>query len=591
MTETHYVCMFLSIKGIPYFVKHLISRNFIVSFWLCLFGVNVSAQNILPYYWRINFKNDTSVNTRHAKAHSIVSTLLSWERQGYFAGDGDCTLTSNFEVKDANLKYVLTIRLQCDVNSLRINGKYIASDLKNQFWSDKKTFTQLPLKKGILKKGKNTITIYCSSLGYTGGISHSLLTVTPAKDKSNERLLITLPTRNHVCLGEEDKIATIHYFTSQESSLRLRIETDFHQPCIDTLISLSPKDTLVHIDLNRICEEPEFYQITAVMHGEGYTGNVQWMAVKPEEVSCNNQTIRGFDDYWDKAKAELAAISPNFRMHKVDSLCRKSQRDVYIVEMQSLGNLTIRGYYFVPRTEGKHITVLQVPGYGWGFENIDDMLNAKTNRIELALCVRGHGISADVFNPGFETPGVWGYKLYNSDSIAYRAIYMDCVRAVDFLCSRPEVDIHRIAVKGGSQGGGLTLATAALCSDKIAACAYFDPFPCDMRHQIRIRTTCETELKNNLSYYGNPCSFGDAMNVQDLIDTRSFASEIKCPVLYTAALFDDDCPVHGGFTAYNLIKSPKQYKVFPNDGHIEGFAHDAIIMNWIDTTLSSKISN
>ena len=157
-----------------------------------------------------------------------------------------------------------------------------------------------------------------------------------------------------------------------------------------------------------------------------------------------------------------------------------------------------------------------------------------------------------------------------------------------FLDSRPEIDAARIGVKGGSQGGGLALATAALCADRISACAYFDPFPCDIRHQIRIRTTCETELKNDLSYYGNPCSFIDVMNIQDLIDTRSFALKIKCPVLYTAALFDDDCPVHGGFTVYNLLTTSKQYKVFPYDGHIEGFSHDAYIMKWLDKTLAEK---
>src|ERR1041385_7277586 len=64
-------------------------------------------------------------------------------------------------------------------------------------------------------------------------------------------------------------------------------------------------------------------------------------------------------------------------------------------------------------------------------------------------------------------PGIWGYKLCSEKENAYRAIYMDCVRAVEFLLSRPEVDANKICVMGGSQGGGLTLATAGLCGDKI----------------------------------------------------------------------------------------------------------------------------
>ena len=98
------------------------------------------------------------------------------------------------------------------------------------------------------------------------------------------------------------------------------------------------------------------------MHGKGYCGDAQWMAVNPEQVKCRNAAIDDFDKYWTTAKSELAAISPQYKIHKVDSLCMKSKRDVYIVEMQSLGNITIRGYYFVPRTAGKHRAVLQVPG-------------------------------------------------------------------------------------------------------------------------------------------------------------------------------------------------------------------------------------
>ena len=39
---------------------------------------------------------------------------------------------------------------------------------------------------------------------------------------------------------------------------------------------------------------------------------------------------------------------------------------------------------------------------------------------------------------------------------------MDCVRRIDFLASRPEVDAARLGMWSRSQGGGLTLATAAL---------------------------------------------------------------------------------------------------------------------------------
>jgi cephalosporin-C deacetylase-like acetyl esterase len=562
-------------------------KTLIFSFLSAIISFNCNAENILPLTWNISFRNNSCFTTRMAKQHSSINTLLSWERQGYFAGDGDCELTNIFNVSNLKSQYVLHVRMACDVKSIVINGDTIAKDIRNRFGENKDTIESFVIARKVLHKGNNKISISCSSLGYTGGVSNTLIVLRPVSGDNIESIKMSIPIKNHVFINENKKIA-IHYHTNQKAFVRLHIENDFHKPIIDSLIAVSRKDSVKIINLNRLCASPGFYQITALLHGKGYCGDVKWMAVKPEQINCRNTVKDDFDDYWTMAKSELASISPQYRIHKVDSLCQKSKRDVYIVEMQSLGNITIRGYYFMPRTPGKHHAVLQVPGYGWGYENIDGMLSDNTDRIELALCVRGHGISADVFNPGFGLPGIWGYKLYDKDSVAYRGIYMDCVRAVDFLCSREEVDCHKIAVKGGSQGGGLTLATAALCSDRIAACAYFDPFPCDMRHQIMIRTICETELKNDLAYYGNACTFDEVMKIQDYIDTRSFASKIKCPVLFTAALFDDDCPVHVGFAAYNQIQSKKKYKIYPCDGHIQGFTHDNYIMNWLDETLTNQ---
>ncbi len=308
------------------------------------------------------------------------------------------------------------------------------------------------------------------------------------------------------------------------------------------------------------------------MNDGGYSSDVQWIALSPEKIECTNNTVSLYKEYWDETLAELKKIQPEFKLFKVDSLCTAS-RNGYIVEMKSLEGLTIRGYYFVPKTKGKHAAILHVPGYGYGYDDLSVFLENREDVIELALCVRGHGISADVFNPGFGVPGIWGYKLCNETEAAYRGIYMDCVRAVDFLLSRSEVDTSRIGVMGGSQGGGLTLVTAGLYSDKIKACSFFDPFPCDTRDHLKIRTMCNKEIKNFLKFYNNECSFEDALNVQDLLDTKEFAAWIKCPVFFVTSLFDDDAPPHMGFSAYNRISAPKSFKIYPELGHLNDKAH------------------
>ena len=50
---------------------------------------------------------------------------------------------------------------------------------------------------------------------------------------------------------------------------------------------------------------------------------------------------------------------------------------------------------------------------------------------------------------------------------------MSLVRAVDFMVAQPGVDAKRIAVVGGSQGGGLSLAAASL-DPRVAFCMPHD---------------------------------------------------------------------------------------------------------------------
>jgi cephalosporin-C deacetylase-like acetyl esterase len=97
----------------------------------------------------------------------------------------------------------------------------------------------------------------------------------------------------------------------------------------------------------------------------------------------------------------------------------------------------------------------------------------------------------------------------------------------------------------------------------------------DTRDQLKIRTSCNSGIKSFLKYYNNGCTFEDALKIQDMLDTKGFADWITCSVFFTAALFDDDCPPHMGFAAYNRVKSPKHFKIYPDDSHLGESGNDA----------------
>jgi cephalosporin-C deacetylase len=535
-------------------------------------SMGLSAQNLLSTMWKISFSDNSEENLSRVDPEKWkdVNLLLSWERQDYFWLDGNGCLVNDFSLPDeiSNLKYSLTLCLDCDIKSVYINGKYIGGNMPNQFWNNRGSRKEFILPDGLLQRKKNRIAIFISSLSYTGGISCNYCSISPMKTESNtEKIKIEIPVKDHLYSVDDVNSFNIKYNTSNKGKIKLSIANDFHESFVQKEYDVEKGKGTIRFNFKDVIMKPGFYECIILMNDGGYSSDVRWFALSPEKIECTNKTPPRFKEYWDNNLAELRKVKPEFHLIKKDSLSTDN-RDVYIAEMKSLGGLTVRGYYFVPKTSGKHAAILHVPGYGQGYEDRRVFLENRENVIELALCVRGHGISADVFNPGFGVPGIWGYKLCSETEIAYRGIYLDCVRAIEFLLSRPEVDTSRIGVMGGSQGGGLTLAAAGLCSGKIKACSFFDPGPCDPRDHLKTRTMCKREFENFLKFYNNECTLEDALTVWDLIDSKEFSPWIQCPSFFVTSLFDDDIPPHLGFSAYNRISAPKSFKIYPELGHL-----------------------
>jgi cephalosporin-C deacetylase-like acetyl esterase len=198
--------------------------------------------------------------------------------------------------------------------------------------------------------------------------------------------------------------------------------------------------------------------------------------------------------------------------------------------------------------------------------------------VSLALNIRGHGNSQDQVNPGF--PGYLQYHVDDSEQYIYRGAYMDCLRAVDFLYSRNEVDTTRVAVEGGSQGGALSFATAALDNQRIDLCVPHVPFLSDFRDYFRIAAWPGGEFQQ---YFEDNPGFPEDKIYRNLsyIDIKNLAPWIKAPVLMSVGLMDPTCPPHINFAAYNQLDAPKEYEVYPYAGHSLPGEHYGHMMEFI----------
>ena len=163
---------------------------------------------------------------------------------------------------------------------------------------------------------------------------------------------------------------------------------------------------------------------------------------------------------------------------------------------------------------------------------------------------------------------------------------MDCVRTVDFLCTRPEVNPKQIVVWGGSMGGALSLVTAAL-DKRVKLCVFDLPFLSDFRNYFTLTGFPAHFFQSYAAKNNRPMD--SIYNVLDYFDIKNFASLVKCPVMMASGLFDETCPPAINFAAYNNIRSKrKEFHLMPDTGHAVTAEYWQLFFDWTRQHLKKK---
>lgn len=154
---------------------------------------------------------------------------------------------------------------------------------------------------------------------------------------------------------------------------------------------------------------------------------------------------------------------------------------------------------------------------------------------------------------------------------------MDCVRGIDFLCSRKEINKSKIAVFGGSQGGGLSFATAAL-DQRVSLCAPVVPF---LAHWKKYFKTSDWPEMNEWIESKKERTWERTLKTLSYFDSMNLATRIQCPVFMGVGLQDPVCPPATNFAALNHTKGPKKYRVYAHANHSLGPTHQERVRDWI----------
>ncbi|MBI2297840.1 MAG: acetylxylan esterase, partial [Armatimonadetes bacterium] len=172
-----------------------------------------------------------------------------------------------------------------------------------------------------------------------------------------------------------------------------------------------------------------------------------------------------FDSFWAETLAAARTRDLDAVLEPVDYPIRDVR--VHRLTFAGFGGRRVHGWYLQPRDieSRKAPVVVQYHGYSGGAGQAHlylpwVMLGCAVVTVDTRG--QGGGTGDEDGYPGGSIPGWMTQGILDPAGYYYRKSYTDCVRAIDFVFSRPELDTRHVCVTGGSQGGGLTLAVAGL---------------------------------------------------------------------------------------------------------------------------------
>lgn len=336
-------------------------------------------------------------------------------------------------------------------------------------------------------------------------------------------------------------------------------------------------------------KEPGFLRCiaTTTIDNKTYRG-LGTAAFDPQLIQPAISNPTDFLAFWEKAKADLSKIPLDARMTLLPERCTENT-NVYQVNMQNYRPGTrLYGILCIPKKEGKYPAILKVPGAGVR-AYAGDIATAEKGFITLEIGIHGVPVTMDpsVYNNlmAGALSGYWNNNLDDKDRFYYKRVYIGCVRANDFLVQLPQYDGSNLGVMGGSQGGALSIVTAAL-DTRVKFLAAFYPALSDLTGYLKGRAGGWPHLfdKNNLAFNNKK----DKIETAGYYDVVNFARQLKVPGMYSWGFNDETCPPTSMYASYNVITASKELFIAQETGHWTYPEQGEKLSNWLISKLKTQ---
>lgn len=286
-----------------------------------------------------------------------------------------------------------------------------------------------------------------------------------------------------------------------------------------------------------------------------------------------NPKPKDFDEYWERALNEMNSTSPNVELIPADF--KTPVAECYDLYFTGVKGARIHAKLLKPKNVNQPMpAILQFHGYSGSSGDWYNYLGYVASGFTIAaLDCRGQGgLSEDkggVLGNTLQGHIIRGLDDPNPDNLLFRNIFLDTAMLAKIVMDMPFVDKDRVGAMGGSQGGALTIACAALVPEikRLAPCY---PFLSDYKRvwSMDLAKDAYAELNQYFRRF-------DPMHLREeeiftklgYIDIQHLADRINGEVLMGTGLMDTVCPPSTQFAAYNKIKSKKNMVIYPDFGH------------------------
>lgn len=279
-----------------------------------------------------------------------------------------------------------------------------------------------------------------------------------------------------------------------------------------------------------------------------------------------------FDAYWERALKEMHAVDPQVEL--IPAAFQSPVADCFDMYFTGTKGARIYAKLLIPKNRtAPGPAVLQFHGYcGSSGDWSQYLVYAASGFVVAAMDVRGQGGKSE------DVGGVKGTTQNGSiirglsdheDNLLFRQNFLDTALLAKIVMDMDLVDETRVGAFGGSQGGGLTLACAAL-EPRIKRIAPRVPFLCDYKRvwEMDLAKNAYGELKDYFRKFDPRHEHEDEIFTRlGYIDVQFLAPRIKADTIFFTGLMDEVCPPSSQFAAYNKMTCNKKMYIYPDFAH------------------------